>query len=164
MKKFLSILLSITVVLTFAFFAVGSTDSDDGNQGTGTVEGENADNSTLGSYKVDIVSCRLAKDYEGDPVVIVKYNFTNNADDPASFYLAFETAVYQNGIGLNESYFVEESANYNSDNQMKDIKKDATIEVEVAYELNDTTTEIEVEVSELFSFSDSKITKTFTIA
>ncbi len=164
MKNFLSIFLSITVVLTFVFFAVASSDSGDSDQGTGSVDSENIDNSALGSYKIEIASCRLAKDYEGDPVVIVKYNFTNNAEDPASFYLAFETAVYQNGIGLNESYLVEESANYSSDNQMKDIKKDATIEVEVAYELNDTTTDIEVEVSELFSLSDSKITKTFTIA
>ena len=42
--------------------------------------------------------------------------------------------------------------------------KGATIEVEVAYELNDTTTDIEVEVSELISFNDSMITKTFSIA
>ena len=36
-------------------------------------------------------------------------------------------------------------------------------DVEVAYELNDTTTDIEVEVKELFSFSDKTITKTFSI-
>ena len=47
---------------------------------------------------------------------------------------------------------------------MKDIKKGASLEVEVAYELNDSTTDVEVEVSELFSFSDKVIKKTFTIA
>ena len=78
--------------------------------------------------------------------------------------IAFNAEVYQNGVGLNESYFVNDNANYTADNQTKDIKKGATIEVEVAYELNDISTDIEVEVTELFSFSDSSVTKTFSIA
>lgn len=71
--------------------------------------------------------------------------------------------VYQNGVGLNGAYFLDDSANYNAENQTKEIKKGASIEVEVAYELNDTTTDIEVEVKELFSFDDTTITKTFSI-
>ena len=47
---------------------------------------------------------------------------------------------------------------------MKEIKKGATLEVECAYELNDTTTDIEVEVTETFSFDDEIVTKTFSIA
>ena len=65
---------------------------------------------------------------------------------------------------FNEAYVLKESANYEPDNQTKEIKKGATIEVEVAYELNDTTIDIEVEVKELFSFSDKTITKTFSIS
>ena len=37
------------------------------------------------------------------------------------------------------------------------------IDVEVAYELNDETTPVDVEVKELFSFDDKTITKTFSI-
>ncbi len=164
MKKFLSIFLSIIVVLAFAMFAVASTDSEDSDQGSGTVDSVDADNSTLGLYQVEIMSCRLAKDYEGDAVVIVKYNFTNNAEEATSFYVTFDDAVYQNGVGLNSAYVLDDSANYNADNQTKDIKKGTSIEVEVAYELNDTTSDIEVEVEELFSFDDKKLTKTFKIA
>ena len=47
---------------------------------------------------------------------------------------------------------------------MKEIKKGATLDVEVAYELNDATTDVEIEVKELFSFSEKVITKTFKIA
>ena len=46
---------------------------------------------------------------------------------------------------------------------MKEIKKGATLSVEVAYTLNDTATPVEIEVSEMFSLNDNKITKTFTI-
>ncbi len=97
------------------------------------------------------------------PVAIVKYKFTNNDNDPTSFMFAFDDNVYQNGVGLNTAIFLDDSAEYNSKNQTKEIKKGATIDVEVAYTLNDSTTDIEVEVKELISFSDKKITKTFKI-
>ncbi len=160
MKKLISILLAVILLVTFGVFALGSGQSDDdSSQGSG----EAAD-TEIGDYSVVIDSCRLAKDYENQPVVIVKYIFTNNNDeDNAAFYLAFEDTVYQDGVGLNEAYVLKESANYSADNQTKEIKKGASIEVEVAYKLNDTTTDIEVELKELFSFNDKKITKTFSI-
>ncbi|MBQ4101255.1 MAG: DUF5067 domain-containing protein, partial [Oscillospiraceae bacterium] len=86
------------------------------------------------------------------------------SDEAAAFYIALDATVYQNGVGLNESYFLSDSANYSSDNQTKEIKKGASIEVEVAYELNDETTDIEVEVKETFSFDDAVVKKTFSIA
>ncbi len=164
MKKLFSLLLATLLLVTFAFFAVGSgEDESTTSQGNDSAQAQENNNEELGDYTVIIDSCRLAKDYEGKDVVIVKYDFTNNSDDSASFMVAFDDTVYQDGIGLNESYVLDDSANYSSDNQMKDIKPGSTLDVEVAYELNDSTTDIEVEVKELFSFSDKTITKTFSI-
>ena len=165
MKKFLSALLVVAVLLSFGLFAMGSGSSEDTDQGSGTAEQGAADN-TLGNYKVTIDSCRLATDWEGKDVVIVKYIFenVNDADGGASFSWTIEDNVYQAGVGLNEAYVLSDSANYSADNQTKEIKKGASIEVEVAYELNDTTTDIEVEVGELISFDDKKITKIFSIS
>jgi len=158
MKKINALLMALLIVI-FAVFAMGSGESSDKDQGK-----DSANNNEIGKYSVVIDSCRLAKDYEGDDVVIVKYVFTNNADeDSASFAWTFEDAVYQNGVGLNEAYILDDSANYSIDNQTKEIKKGASIEVEVAYELNDTTTDIEVEVKELISFDETTIKKTFSI-
>ena len=164
MKKFLSALLVVAVLLSFGLLAMGSGSGENADQGSGAADKGAAEN-TLGNYKVTIDSCRLATDWEGKDVVIVKYLFENVGDDDggAAFYLCFEDHVYQAGVGLNESYILSDSANYNGDNQTKEIKKGASIEVEVAYELNDTTTDIEVEIEELFSFDDKKITKTFSI-
>ena len=162
MKKFKSLFLVAAVVLLFSFFALASGSSDTDNQGSDSAE-SSEENGNLGEYKVEIDSCRLAEDYEGKDVVIVKYIFTNNSDDSTAFYTAFDDTVYQDGVGLNESYVVDESANYSADNQTKEIKKGASLEVEVAYELNDTTTDIEVEVKELISFSDDVVTKSFSI-
>ncbi|MBE6781226.1 MAG: DUF5067 domain-containing protein [Ruminococcaceae bacterium] len=162
MKKIISLLLAIMLVATFGVFAMASSDSEGGtaDQGNGSVGNEE-----IGDYSVVIESCRLSKDYSGKPVVIVKYIFTNNnSDESTSFSTAFDEEVYQGGVGLNEAFMVDKSANYESDAQYKDIKKGSSIEVEVAYDLNDTTTDIEVEVQELFSFDDRTITKTFSIA
>lgn len=164
MKK-LSLIMAILLVISFSVFAMASTeDSEDGDQGKGTAETSKGANDSIGDYKVTIDSCRTAKDYAGKKVVIVKYTFTNvKNDDPTAFYIAFEDAVYQNGVGLNKSYILDDSAKYSADNQTKAIKKGASIEVEVAYELNDTETDIEVEVKELFSFDDKTLKKTFKI-
>ena len=163
MKRSLSTLLTILLVATFAAFAMASGESENTDQGKETVENAEENKNALGDFDLEIQSCRLAKDYEGKDIVIVKYSFTNNGEEAEAFYTAFEDNVYQNGIGLNEAYMVNDEYNYSSDNQTKEIQKGATLEVEVAYELNDTTTDINVEVNEFFSFDDKKITKTFSL-
>lgn len=165
MKKIISGILVICILSAFCAFALASSESKTGDQGKDAAsKGAVADNS-LGDYTVTIDSCRLAKDYQGKDVVIVKYIFENVSNDTAtSFMIAINDTVYQNGVGLNKSIFLDDNANYKSDNQMKEIKKGASLEVEVAYDLNDTTTDIEVEVKESFSFDDDTLTKTFSIA
>ncbi len=161
MKKAIALITLLALLLmTFCSCIIIS---DDGAEDQGSADADASSNSNLGDYNVVIESCRLATDYAGEPIIIVKYNFTNNDDDPTAFMWAVTDKAYQAGIGLNSCYVVDDSANYSSDNQSKEIKKGASISVEVAYELNDTTTDVEIEVSELISFNNKKITKTFTI-
>jgi len=171
MKK-VKMLLTMLLLLAFFVCAVASGETTTNDQGVESVsqdvevvEQEEEATDAIGDYSLVIDSCRLASDYEGKDVIIVKYIFTNvSADEAAAFAWTFDAAAYQDGVGLNESYFVDDSADYNMDDQSKEIKAGATLEVEVAYELNDTTTDVEVEVTELFSFDDTMITKTFQIA
>ena len=164
-NRIISLILAVLVVCTFCVFAVGSGESETTDQGkAGTNETSESSQAKLGDYGMEIKSCRLAEDYEGKPVAIITYGFTNNADEATAFMYTFDDQVYQNGVGLNKSYVVDDSANYDESNQSKEIKKGASLDVEVAYELNDTTTDLEVEVKELISFNDSVVKKTFTIA
>lgn len=162
------------LIIGFVVLAIviGSSSESNDNQGSGTTEDGSQNSSAasgsisknnLGDYNVVIESCRLAKDYSGKPIAIIKYKFTNDSDDAISFWLAIDDNVYQNDIGLNICYLAADSANYSTDNQYKDVRKGATLEVEVAYELNDTSTPIQVEVCEYISFNNKKVTKTFTI-
>lgn len=163
MKKTFTFILLFAVLL-FSFCSCIEIDTGDTqDEDSDSAQADKSSNSKLGDYEVVIQSARLATDYEGKPVIIVQCKFTNNGDDPASFEWSLDYAAYQDGIGLNECYFVDESENYSSDNQTKEIKKGATLTVEIAYELNDTTTDVEVEISEYLSFSDKKITKSFSI-
>lgn len=173
MNKF-RIVLAVLLVAVFFLLAAGSSSDDETvDQGKGAVnvtEQQPSEEKTdvegmLGDYQVVIDSCRLAENYNDEPVVIVKYIFTNVKDnDAAAFSWSLDDAVYQNGVGLNKAYALDDGANYSADNQSKEIKKGASIEVEVAYILNDTTTDIEVEVKELISFNEKTIKKTFSIA
>lgn len=165
MKK-IKILSVILLSLLFVLFAMGSGEdtSTEQDQGSAVVATEEADNSSIGDYKVEILDSRMAKDYAGNDVIIIKYSFTNNSDTPTAFYTAFDDNAYQNDIGLNDAFVLDDSAEYSADNQTKEIKKGATLEVEVAYELNDTTSDVVVEVTEFLGFDDTVITKTFKIA
>ena len=171
------VIIAVVVISVISSVAGGSEDGDQvGAADQGTSVTSQADNTTqannaaqpnnkanLGDYNVVISSCRLAEDYTGAPIAIVKYSFTNVSDDSAAFMFSVDANAFQNGIGLNECYIAKDSANYSSDNQTKEIKKGATLDVEVAYKLNDTTTPVEIEVSEFISFIDRKVTKTFII-
>lgn len=157
-------IVTVLLIATFALFAIGSGESKTEDQGNGSAGEKETVAGSIGSYSVVIDSCRLAKDYEGKNVVIVKYKFTNvSGEEPVAFYTTFEDEVFQDGVGLNRAYVLKDSAKYNEDNQTKQIKKGASLDVEVAYELNDKETDIEVEVSELFSFDNTTIKKTFSI-
>lgn len=155
------LILAILVIALFAVFALGSSDSGTDDQGS---QNANSNQGNLGDYNVDINGCRVAQDYEGKPVIIIQYTFKNVADDEAaSFAWSISDKVYQNGVELEQAYSLDDSANYSSENQSTNIKMGASIEVEVAYELRDTTADVEVELEELISFSDKSVKKTFKL-
>ena len=168
MKKSLSTTLSIVLILVFALFGIASSSSDDNGDVQNSGEKEQVQTNAsfdgeLGDYVVEIKSARMTKTYDGKNAIVITYAFTNNSSEPEAFYTAIETAVFQNGIGLNEAYFLTDNDSYSSDNQMKEIKTGATLDVDVAYELNDNSSDIEIEISEYFSFTDEKITKTLSL-
>ena len=160
MKKILSLLL---VLMVLAAFCVGCASSEV-DQGDGTVNVPQENENALGDYEVEILSCRMAKDYENAPTIIVKYRFTNVSDEEAaSFMFALSDSAYQNGIQLDTAIIIDDKYDYDSNKQMKEIKMGATLEVEAAYVLEDTTSDVLIEVEEFFSFSNKVIKKTFKI-
>lgn len=116
---------------------------------------------TLGDYAVEIHGFELAKDYSGNPAIIISYTFTNNGENATSGMVALSDIAYQNGVELDTAII---SGNDIGSNNMKDVKTGVSIELQAAFLLSSETAPVEYEVSEFASFSDEKLGKTFEIA
>ncbi len=167
-KKKLIIFAIIAVVLIVIIAAAGSdSDSENGENDGATnapvqAEQNNTAVDTLGDFKCVVKSAKLTKDYEGKDAVLITYEFTNNSQEAASFDLSLDDYVYQDGVGLEIAYLgVDEEQDFGLDVK---IKPGVTKEVKKAYILRDTTTDLDVEITEFISFNDDKIVTTVKIA
>lgn len=102
-------------------------------------------------YKVEIKDFQLVEDYDGAPAIAINYKFTNVSDNsPSSMQMATNITVYQDGVECEDAYF----ADANSDGYSNKVKAGVSVDVTRAYKLQNTTSDVEVEVGQLFSFSD----------
>lgn len=116
----------------------GAEESSD--DGTVYVEDGN-----LGNFVCNVKESVITTDYEGNPALVVTYEFTNNSDEAASFDLSIANTAFQNGVSL-EMAFMDDL-----EYEDKEIKPGVTIDVQKAYVLNDTENSVEIELSELFN-------------
>lgn len=132
---------------------IGTSDVDTSVDTTTTTTVEEVENTSdeglFGDYKVEVVGARMSKDYEDKDCVIITYNFTNYSSESAAFWSNFSDIVYQNGVGLNEVYVLKNN-DADLDSNMKEVKDGASVIVEEAYELNDTVTDLEIEITDIF--------------
>lgn len=164
MRKASSLICSL--LLSLALTACSTPSSDTGttnatvetNQITQAKSSDQKDSGTVGSYAITIKSATIGKSFDGKQAVIITYDFTNNHPEATSFLSAISDIVYQNGIQLESTVISNDN-----DNWMKNIKTGATLEITRAYVLQDTTNPVDVEITELISFSNEKITKTFDL-
>lgn len=163
----LGIVFAVILVIIIAACSSGSSDDSstkaDKNSASSSMsaEKEKSDDSTIGDYKCVIKGAKITKDWQGKNAVIVTYEFTNNSDNAISFDSSLDAKVFQDGIEL-------ETAVLSDDDDAKlfdtvDLKPGITKEVKKAYLLRNKDSELEVEVQELFSFSDDVIKKTIKL-
>jgi hypothetical protein len=159
-KKWYFWVILVVIVGAIAIFGGGSDDStgtDASNTTTAAAVTTVVDN-TIDDYECIIKTAELgSKTYDNKPTVVITYTFTNNSDEPAAFYTAFTDTVYQDGIECERSYNLDET------NEDKNIKPGSSIDVKLAYVLNDTTTNIDVEVGGFWSLDGNVITKSFQL-
>lgn len=107
----------------------------------------------LGDYTVEIQSATITQDYEGNPAVVIDYSWTNNSSETTSPLFSVTTAVFQDGVGL-ESALITDDSVYDSRMHMADVRPGTTIEVQEAFSLYNTTSPIEVEITQAFAWDD----------
>ena len=163
-KKWWFWLIIIIVVLGIIGAVSGGDDSSDDSNNNETTASSQVDakkdeavEGQIGDYVCTVKKAEICKNWEGKDSVKITYEFTNNASDAQSFDIALTDNVYQDGVGLESTFISSDDDDWGIDVK---IKPGVTKEVSKVYVLRDTTTDLEVEIGELISFDDTKVTTT----
>jgi hypothetical protein len=154
---FLGCLLALALCACGDTTTTAETGSDDQQQ---TEEPVDTSKAETDNYAFEIKDASLAQDYEGNPVIVVTYSWTNNSDETTNAEVALYAQAFQDGVQL-ETAFVDDSSVYDSEAGWKDIRPGTTLDFQQAYVLTSETSPVEVELSELFSTSKDMAEKTF---
>lgn len=122
---------------------------------------ENTSSGNLGDYDVEIKSAITTTDYEGNPAIVVTYSWTNNSDETTSCMASVIASAFQDGVELETAIIMDDSV-FDANPYMKDVRPGTTIDIQQAFELT-SSSNVEIEITELFSFDDKAVTETFQI-
>lgn len=144
----------IVIVAVFLFFwLIGITDDDstptagnDISQTKITASRNEKPEGTIGNYIVTIKDSRVTTDPSGNDILIVTYSYTNNSDEAKAMHYTISDKLFQNGVELGDVWSSYGIDGYSFDNETKEIKPGITLDVQIAYKLNDTTTDVDVEI------------------
>lgn len=120
----------------------------------------NVASGTLGAYSVSILDSSIMKDSDGNDCIVVTFEWSHTEKESQSFWLAFSNRAYQDGIEIEKAY-VRDLPHKTDDTK---IKAGAVLKTQVAFKLSNTKSPVEVEITEMFSFSNDKVEKTFVLS
>lgn len=158
-KLFACLLTLITVFSMSACTSTPQTQTETEKENSTPV----SDTKELGDASIEIGDFKLSKTYEGKDAIIINMKYTNNNEDAQSYMTSMLGKAFQDGVELSYAIIMDTDS-YDAETQMKEVKKDTSIDVQVAYELSNTTSDVEFEVEEFLGLSDKKATKTFRIS
>lgn len=113
---------------------------------------------TVGNYFISLNGASICYSDEGNPILIVTYGFTNNSDEAESMsYADIIVTVYQKGIELDTAWpsDIPDDVSYDYSNYSRKVQPGTTIEAQNAYELSDVSSQVIIEIEELFNFSNN---------
>lgn len=166
MKKRVAIIL-FGSLLALSLCACGGDDTASTTQGetadTTTTEEtqEPADTSsaTVGDYEVSIGDAFVAPDMDGNPALIVSFEWTNNSEETVGSMVALHAQAFQDGVQL-ETAIMNSTEGYDPDASWLDIQPGATQTFQQAYTMTSETSPVEITVEE-FLGDGTQATKTF---
>ena len=114
----------------------------------------------VGDYELLYKDAYLTKDYAGDDAIVLTLDFTNNDDTSVAYLWAIIEYASQNGEDLEFAtvYISDESDQMVSDTQMTEVAPGETLEIQTAFVLADTTSEVEIIFEELSGDKSDNLT------
>ncbi|SDB04877.1 protein of unknown function [Ruminococcaceae bacterium FB2012] len=150
----LILVIILVIILTTAIVReINKKKSENGSTQTGTISANtptDTDTKSQRNYECKLLSARIGKGYKDEPILICKYEWTNNSDKATDFSFAFYDQAFQNGIECKKAYMVDSLEG----ERMTNIQPGTTYTVDVPYTLNDNKSEVEIIVKQAFSFED----------
>ena len=145
--KLLCLLLAVLMLLSFTACGKDKTSAD-------------SNLIKLGDYELLYKGACIMEDTDGNDAIVLTLDFTNNSKENASYLWSVNETVMQNDVELEVAYVITDNETYASatDNQFKDVAPGATLEVQTAFVLSDTTSTVEVTFEQIFGKKNGKIT------
>jgi len=105
--------------------------------------------------KLVYVSHEMMEDYEGNPAVVITFEYTNYSDEASTAMWTYDVKGFQNGLQMDTATISSSLEHEATENRMREVKKDTPIHVAFALITTDMS-QVELEVSELIDFSGNK--------
>ena len=119
------------------------------------------DSGAVGDYYVTIGDCAFGTDYEGNKMIVVNYDFTNNSEETIAPLWALSVQAFQDGVQLDVAIALDTSV-YDAGVAQKELKPGASMTgCQSAFVLT-SESPVEVEVAPLIG--DPVLFKTFEVA
>lgn len=164
-KSPLKIILIVVLIFVVLMWLIGtlSGGDDSATDGGSIIAGQSEKaEGVIGDYVVLLKDAKVVESsLDGDTILVVTYSFTNNSENAAAFMYALTDKAFQNGVETGDVYTnfgIEDD--YDFDAKSREIQPGVTLDVQVAYELNDATSDVTLEITEFISFNDDKLTYT----
>lgn len=145
-------------VMAFGLTACGGSsapaeDSTEESEQVEQIEEESAglpSEGEVGAHHVALTRCEFNTDYDGNNIIIVNYDFTNNSEDTMSPLVGVYIQAFQDGIEL-EHGFVMDTAVCDVGIEQKEIKPGATLTgCQTCFVLT-SESPVEIEVGDIIS-------------
>ncbi|MDO5336468.1 MAG: DUF5067 domain-containing protein [Eubacteriales bacterium] len=104
------------------------------------------------TFTIQYTGHQLSQDMNGNPCLLVYYNYTNLAADPSSAMVDVNLRAYQNGQLLEASLSAEDDAAL--DQYMESSPSGQTVSVCQAFALLDSVSDVTLAASEAYSFNE----------
>lgn len=114
----------------------------------------------LGDYELLYKGACIMEDSDGNDAIVLTLDFTNNGKENASYLWSVNETVMQNGVELEVATVFTDYDTFETviDGQFIDVAPGTTLEVQTAFVLNDTTSEIKATFEELLGSKKGTIT------
>lgn len=104
-------------------------------------------NGEIGETSIKIVNYKLSKDYSGEDVLVINYEFYNGEDNEEAFNFMFNDKAFQNGIECNNIAIDCDDIDYGT--HLNDVLPGYSYIVSVGYHISDMS-DVEIKVTDLF--------------